>query len=204
MTSICCVPRNLSGEEVEAFRERLCAVAERQFAERGFEGVSLRSVTEELGCSRMTPYRYFEDKAAIFAAVRAAAYRRFAAAQEKAAADSAVSDRLGALGRAYVSFGIDEPHAYRLMFELAQPDPDGHPELREAEARAWAPIRDGVRATVDAGLLAGDPDVLAHLFWAGVHGIVSLSLAGKLSHGLRLEQLVGPMLLLLFRGALPA
>ncbi|MDP6541055.1 MAG: helix-turn-helix domain-containing protein, partial [Planctomycetota bacterium] len=63
------MPRNLSGEEVEAFRERLRAVAERQFAERGFDGVSLRSITDELGCSRMTPYRYFRDKADIFAAV---------------------------------------------------------------------------------------------------------------------------------------
>ncbi len=199
------MPRNLSSEEVEAFRERLRVVAERQFAQRGFEGVSLRTITEELGCSRMTPYRYFADKAAIFAAVRALAYERFAAAQEKAAADaSEPAGRLGALGRAYVAFAVAEPHAYRLMFELAQPDPDEHPELREAEARAWAPIRDGMQAAVDAGLLDGDPNVLAHAFWGGVHGIVSLHLAGKLAHGASIDDVAEPMLMLLFRGALPA
>lgn len=197
-------PRNLSSDDVEAFRERLREVAERQFAERGFEGVSLRSITEELGCSRMTPYRYFADKADIFAAVRTSAYRRFAAVQEKAAADAADPvARLTALGRTYIQFATAQPNAYRLMFELAQPDPDDHPELREAEARSWAPIRGGIQAAVDAGLLEGDVAVLAHAFWSGVHGMVSLHLAGKLVHGARLEQLAEPMLVQLFRGALP-
>jgi AcrR family transcriptional regulator len=198
------MPRNLSGEAVSAFRERLCAVAERQFAKDGFDGVSLRTITEALGCSRMTPYRYFEDKADIFAAVRTSAYRRFAAAQEKAAAEvGEPAARLSALGRAYVAFALDQPNAYRLMFELAQPDPDDHPELREAEAHAWAPLQGGVRTAVDAGLLEGNVDVLAHAFWAGVHGLVSLHLAGKLVHGATLEELLEPMLRQLFRGAMP-
>jgi AcrR family transcriptional regulator len=198
------MPRNLSPEDVASFRERLCHVAERQFAERGFDGVSLRTITDELGCSRMTPYRYFEDKAEIYAAVRASAYERFSTAQEEAmASGEGAVGRLTELGRAYVSFAIEAPHAYRLMFELAQPDPGEHPELRVAEGRAWAPIRDGIQALVDDGVLAGDAVVLAHTFWSGVHGIVSLHLAGKLSHGLALEELVQPMLRQLFRGALP-
>lgn len=197
------MPRNLSGDEVESFRERVRDVAERQFAERGFDGVSLRSITDELGCSRMTPYRYFRDKADIFAAVRTAAYQRFAAAQRSAAAGSAdPATSLAALGQAYVAFAAAEPDAYRLMFEMAQPDPDDHPELREAEAEAWAPIRDGIRAAVEAGTLQGDPHLIAHAFWAGVHGIVSLHLAGKLVHGASLEELAEPMLRQLFRGAL--
>ena len=78
--------------------------------------------------------------------------------------------RLLALGKAYVDFALAEPHAYRLMFELGQPDPDGHPELREAELRAWAPLREAVRAAVEAGRLRGDVDLLAHGFWLGTAG----------------------------------
>ncbi len=196
------MPRNLTGEEVESFRESVREVAERQFAQRGFQGVSLRTIAEELGCSRMTPYRYFRDKADIFASVRTSAYLRFAAAQEKAAAESSdPAESLAALGRAYIAFAVAEPDAYRLMFELAQPDPDDHPELREAEAHAWAPLRDGIRAAVDAGAIEGDPNVLAHGFWAGVHGLASLHLAGKLAHGASLDELVDPMLRQLFVGA---
>jgi hypothetical protein len=33
---------------------------------------------------------------------------------------------------------------------------------------------------VKAGILAGDPQLLAHVFWASLHGLVVLHLAGKL------------------------
>lgn len=195
------MPRNLTGEDVEAFRQRLCEVAERFFVERGYEGVSLRALADELGVSRMTPYRYFADKAEIFVAVRTAAYQRFAAAQEKAAAEEREPGRrLLALGRAYLAFALEEPRAYALMFELSQPDPDGHPELREAELRSWTPLRRAVADAVAAGRLEGDADQLAHGFWAGVHGLVSLHLAGKLAHGLGIEALAEPMLRQLFHG----
>ena len=74
----------LSPVEVEAFRDSLCAVATERFAERGYEGVTLRGLARELGCSPMTPYRYFENKAEIFEAVRTAAFERFAAALQQA------------------------------------------------------------------------------------------------------------------------
>jgi hypothetical protein len=86
------------------------------------------------------------------------------------------------------------------MFELGQPDPDGYPELRDAELRAWAPLRGGVGAAVAAGALAGDPDEIAHVFWGGVHGVVSLHLAGKLVFGRSLETVLEPMLRTLSEG----
>ena len=60
-----------------------------------------------------------------------------------------------------IRFAVERPDAYRLMFELGQPDPDGYPGLREAELRAWAPLHGGVGAAVAAGVLAGDPDEIA-------------------------------------------
>ncbi len=57
-----CVPRAaLQPQEVEDFRERLCRVATRRFAEHGHAGVSLRQLAVELGCSPMTPYRDFRE-----------------------------------------------------------------------------------------------------------------------------------------------
>ena len=79
------MPRNLSATAVDAFRARLCAVAEQRFARSGVEGVTMRQLADALGCSPMTPYRYFRDKDEILAAVRAAAFDRFASALEEAA-----------------------------------------------------------------------------------------------------------------------
>jgi len=68
------VPRILSEDEIQDFRTSLCEVAERLFADCGYEGVTLRAIAAELGCSPMTPYRYFDNKEAIFTAVRMAAF----------------------------------------------------------------------------------------------------------------------------------
>jgi AcrR family transcriptional regulator len=179
----------LSETEVERFRDALCEVATRRFAEHGFDGVTLRALAAELGCSPMTPYRYFENKAEIFQVVCAAAFERFASRQEAAAASSREhGPRLRALAEAYLRFALDEPHAYRIMFELDPPAAERSPGAQES--RAWQAIRSAVADAVSDGFLDGDPDDRAHLFWSGMHGMVALHLAGKLVLGRNLEELV--------------
>jgi len=178
------VPRTaLSDADIADFREQLCAVAERLFAERGYPGVTLRALASELDVSPMTPYRYFRDKADIFAAVRAAGFRRFADAQEAAfAAETHPERRLRDMARSYVEFARREPHAYRIMFEMNPlQDVAQYPELVAQQVRGWEPLLHAVGAAIEAGLLAGDATHLAHVFWAGVHGIASLYLAGTYS-----------------------
>ena len=129
--------RRFSPEEIEAQRARVVRAAEGLFAEHGFEGVTLRSLAAALGQSSTTAYRYFEGKAAIFTATRIAAYERFAEAQEKVCREiDDVDERLACLGDAYARFALDEPDAYRLMFELKQPPAGRTDELRRAENRA--------------------------------------------------------------------
>ena len=77
------MPRVLSDTDVADFRDRLCEAAERLFAERGPDAVTMRQLASELGVSPMTPYRYFEDKEDILAAVRANGFTRFAEALTK-------------------------------------------------------------------------------------------------------------------------
>jgi AcrR family transcriptional regulator len=186
----------LSPVDVERFRESLCEVATRLFAEHGYSGVTLRAIASDLGCSPMTPYRYFRDKAEIFEAVRRAAFARFADSQSAAAASHSGDPigRLQRLAHAYIDFALREPHAYRIMFELdPRPDVDerGPPD---EERRAWQVMRSAVSDAVDTGVLVGNSDTLAHLFWSGVHGLVALHLAGKLELGRSLSDLIDPFL----------
>jgi len=199
------VPRAaLSDAEISAFRDRICEAATHLFATQGYDAITLRSIAAEVGCSPMTPYRYFEDKDEIFALVRAGAFRRFAEQQEASIAHvSAPADKLRALGIAYVEFALAEPDAYRLMFELHQDPAADHPELFDEGHRAWLPMRNAVAEAIDAGVLEGDADTIAHVFWAGVHGLVSLELAGKLNLGRDLASLVAPMQETMFIGNSP-
>jgi len=181
----------LTVEELGAFRGRAVTAATRLFAERGYRGVTLRSLAKELGVSPMTPYRYFENKEELFAMVRTEAFRRFADAQRDAVAwIEEPEDALRMLGRAYVSFALDEPDAYHIMFELLQAPAGTYPELEAEQARAFSYLHEAVKAAVNAGLLEGESLRRAHYLWAQIHGLVSLHLAGKLVMGCSFEELV--------------
>src|ERR1700760_4149255 len=98
------MPRVLTDTDVADFRERLCEAAERLFAERGPDAVTMRQLAAELGVSPMTPYRYFEDKEDILAAVRANGFNRFAEALENARESAKGARARGrAVGEAYVT-----------------------------------------------------------------------------------------------------
>ena len=191
----------LSSGEISAFRERICAAAFELFATQGYAAVTMRAIATKIGCSPMTPYRYFVNKSEIFALVSAEAFRRFADAQDQAVLGlTDPTERLCASGVSYVAFAIAEPDAYRIMFEL-DPGPDcDNPEWVEQGARAWSVMRTAVGMAVDAGLLVGDPDILAHQFWASVHGLVSLHISGKLMLGKEIGELVAPMMRSLIAG----
>jgi AcrR family transcriptional regulator len=177
------MPRTLSKTQVEDFRDRLIETATRLFAERGPEAFTMRQLAAELGCSAMTPYRYFKDKDEILAAVRASAFDSFAVTMESAfnQPDVPVPERSAAVGNAYVDFAFAHPEAYKLMFDLSQPDESAYPELVKATTRAKQTMTQYVRAMVEAGLLDGDPERMGVVFWAALHGAVVLQLAGKLA-----------------------
>ena len=117
------MPKTLSDQDIADFRDRLCDVAERLFAERGPEAVTMRQLAVELKVSPMTPYRYFQDKDAMMAAVRARGFSRHADALEAAYASSSGTslERSGVVAEAYVRFALENPQAYKLMFDFQQP-----------------------------------------------------------------------------------
>jgi len=198
------MPRSLSDTEIESFRSDLCCVAARMFAEHGFEGVTLRRIAAALGVSAMTPYRYFANKDEIFQAVRMNGFRRLAERVEAAIRDEPDPlERLRACYRAYVRFGLDEPHLYRTMFQL---DPPKEPLTAEQEAiveSSWAPVRRVLGALVEAGVIEGDAHQLAVICWVQAHGFVSLQLAEKLRANVDVDVLLDSMFHLFVRGTRP-
>lgn len=174
------MPKTLSDEDIRAFRENMRRVAENAFATRGPQGVTMRELARELGCSAMTPYRYFRDKEELLATVRAAAFNRFSERLEAAVHGAEESRRGEALIEAYVAFAFDEPHAYRLMFDLAQPDSASYPELVSASGRAWRMLGAHFEPLVESGQLTGDAQLIGYAYWASLHGFTMLALANQL------------------------
>jgi AcrR family transcriptional regulator len=178
------MPRVLTETDVADFRERLCAAAERLFAEKGPDAVTMRQLAAELGVSPMTPYRYFRDKDDILAAVRTNGFTQFAEALEQARERGGSARAKGAaVGEAYVNFAFEHPHTYKLMFDLNQPLDEHYPELVEAGRRARDTMSAWVRDQIAAGEMSGDPEEIGTMFWAATHGAIVLEMAGKLPPG---------------------
>jgi AcrR family transcriptional regulator len=197
------LPKTLNPDDIAAFRERLCEVAERLFAERGPEAVTVRELAAELGVSPMTPYRYFTDKDAMLAAVRARAFDRFAAAME---ADFAAHQALGKgykgePANPYVEFALGHPAAYRMMFDVTQPTFTLYPDLVRAMDRARATMSLGVRHASNQGWVKDqDIDLVSHMIWATMHGPIMLELAGLLDGKIGARVLASRALAALTRG----
>lgn len=165
-------------------------------AEGGLVAVTMRSIAARVGCSAMTPYGYFPDRAAILAGLRDAAFLRFADALHAAA--EAVDDpleRLARVGHAYVAFARRQTPAYRLMFELERPS-----EMTAAGHAAWAEIHAAITFAISKDVLAGDADSLAHIFWSSMHGLCALHIAGRLQGGRTIDELIDPLMLALVAG----
>src|SRR5580765_5767036 len=161
------MPRVLSDTDVADFRERLCEAAERLFAEKGPDAVTMRQLAADLGVSPMTPYRYFQDKEDILAAVRANGFNRFADALEAARATVGSARAKGAaVGEAYLNFAFEHPHTYKLMFDLNQPHEAHYPELVAAGRRASETMSGYVKDQVSEGVMQGDPEKIGLMFWA--------------------------------------
>lgn len=173
------MPKVLSAADIEAFRERLCDAAEEKFAAHGPEAVTMRDLAVAMGVSPMTPYRYFKDKDAILAAVRARAFNRFAQAMEDAF-DRMKGKTPSQPGSAYIDFALNNRAAYRMMFDTSQPTAENYPDLQKAMDRAKATMTAGWKHMKAKGLIQGDVDMLGHIYWSAMHGPIMLEFAGLL------------------------
>jgi AcrR family transcriptional regulator len=188
------VRKKLSSEEIEAFRARSVLAAEALFAQGGIGAVTMRNLASELGCSATMPYSYFDNHEALISALRGAVFARFADSQrEVAQKPGSARHQLARIGRAYVDFALQHPDAYKLMFTL-EPPKERYPELERETKRSFAPLLSAMKDAVKTGEVQGPASTAAHLFWAQLHGLVSLQFANKFNFGTPLEELLEAVL----------
>ncbi|WP_408588148.1 TetR/AcrR family transcriptional regulator [Novosphingobium sp.] len=195
----------LTKEQVADVRQKIREVAERHIARDGPQGASMRAIAAEMGWTAASLYRYYASKAALLDATRAAAYERFSNCIETAGQSGGdMWEKSRAIGDAYADFAFREPAAYQLIFAFEQEEADKSAELRAAQARAGNLMTRYVRDMVEAGLLEGDADHIAHAYWAVLHGLVVLQMAGKLDPALPFDTLRHSAARLITRGARPS
>jgi len=163
-------------------RQALLRAAEAALEARGIQHLSLRELSRELGVSHASPQRHFPSKQDLINALAITGFERLSAAVARAAEARGgdFNARLTKAASAYVGFALKHPALFALMFE-AKRRPGMLPELRTAVIAAFSHIPKLLQEGQEAGIIiAGDPDRLALTLGAALHGLVSMSIEGKI------------------------
>lgn len=156
----------------EVYRQHILEVAERVFAENGFDSAKLQDISRLAELSMGTIYAVFASKEELF---RAILDTRGADLLELARAGTgADGDPRGALERlveAYVDYFLTHPHFLRMHLRLGTSWVLGPSANGEAPARLWREIHALQAELMRRGVAAGafvdeDPAFLAKVFSA--------------------------------------
>ena len=165
-----------------AERERLIVATARELAEQqGWDAVTTRLLAERIEYSQPVLYSHFRGKREIIGAVALEGAAEMAV-ELRAAASTADGPRarVAALARSYLDFADRNPAVYDAMFQL-----DGG--LAFAAEDTPEPLKDAFAALLEnLGEVAGDgvdPGLFTEVFWAAVHGLATLTRAGRLPPG---------------------
>ncbi|MGW0788932.1 TetR/AcrR family transcriptional regulator [Streptomyces sp. NPDC002911] len=156
-----------------ALRQALIDGARDILAERGHEHFSLNEVARRAGVSTSAPYRHFDNRDELLAAVAADGYATLHRCLEEAALVAGSPDeRLLRLGGAYVRFAQEHPGLFVTMFRRPGKAPD------TVGIQAYEVLRHAVVEAQQADLLSSVPsaELLTRSIWATVHGLSVLSL----------------------------
>ncbi|MDQ1022773.1 AcrR family transcriptional regulator [Streptomyces umbrinus] len=169
-------------ERERAGRERLILATARELAEQqGWDAVTTRRLAERIEYSQPVLYSHFRGKREIIGAVALEGAAEMAA-ELRAAASAADGSRarVAALARVYLDFAERNPAVYEAMFQL-----DGG--LAFAKEETPEPLKDAFAALLESlGEVAGDgvhPALFTEVFWAALHGVATLTRAGRLPPG---------------------
>ena len=161
-----------------AARRQLIVDTARRVAEaEGWDAVTTRRLSTEIEYSQPVLYKHFSGMDQVAAAVAVDGFAELARRLGTGRTDAETpGDALTRIARGYLDFARDNPAVYDAMFTgrttLHFAQADTPPEL----VAAFGGLREAV------SLIAGeaDADTLTEVFWAALHGLVSLSRGGRL------------------------
>ena len=168
----------------ENVREKILNAARELFVKEGYDAVSMRKIGARIDYSAMAPYRYFPDKESILRELCLEDFRNLRQAIDRIITEDDPIERIRQIARAYVNFALEYPHQYRLLFMTPLPR-EAHLEkefIEHPEMDGYAKLKETIAEGVAAGRFReghDDPELLSQLFWAGLHGIVSLHIVHK-------------------------
>jgi len=166
----------------ENLRTLLLQETGRTISSRGVNALSMRTLAADVGTSTTAVYSLFGGKPGLLAALFEESFAGFGAAQRAVPVTGDVLADFAALARAYWEWARDHPDLYGVMFSQVLGEFERTREQAAAAEATIEPLSALVESAIRAGILTGDAAIITFAIWAGVHGVVSLVLAGCAPH----------------------
>jgi AcrR family transcriptional regulator len=166
-------------------RRLIIEAARTMFAREGYENTTMRGIADRIGYTATAIYHHFADKHALMLELCAIDFRALGAALTAIGGITDPVERIRQMGRNYVRFAVEHPEQFRFMFLTDRPSPrpedlnktdpgeHGYQFLKQAVQEAIAERR--FRPEYK------DPDLLAQILWAGVHGVATLHVNARIT-----------------------
>jgi AcrR family transcriptional regulator len=164
-------------------RDLILAAARRIFAREGAAALTMRRIAEAIEYSPGTIYLHFANREEIALLLVREGFEKLLAAFGPASTVADPVERLRALGRAYLGFGLADAQTYKLIFMedakfvssvLA---PENRAALDDPSQRAFDLLASTIAAAVASGQFKPvDSERAADAIWAALHGVLSLKI----------------------------
>ena len=163
----------------DSIRTQILDAARDLFVRDGVEAVTMRAIARRIEYTPTTIYHHFRDKHTLLLELCTLDMQRLGLAFQSIGRIEDPAERTRRFGLAYVDFAIDNPGIYRFLFMTPKPgvmsDANADPS-QNAYLMLLQAVTEGIRAGRYRPEFV-DPQQLAQILWAAVHGIVSLRIA---------------------------
>ncbi len=164
-------------------RRLILDTTRRLLVKEGYHNLSMRKIAKSIDYSATSIYLHFESKDALLHALIDEGMQRLYDAFTDIVGQFPEQPvaRLRALCKEFITFGLDNPEYYEIMFQLRPEQMERYPAEKYRRARRNLDIiAEALAEGAEGGVFTvKDARVSASTIWASLHGTVSLLLAER-------------------------
>ncbi len=169
--------------EKAELKELILAAAKKILLKEGQEGLSIRKIATEIEYSPATIYLYYADKDAILHELMELGFMQMNKYMVQAFAEQDPVRRIHSIGKAYVTFGLENPDWYDLMFNSDKPMKHIEKCMEDWDEgmAMFNFLSMSCKEAIEKLHLKGlEERILALHLWSTVHGLVNLAQTERL------------------------
>ena len=165
----------------QELRNHILQAARKIALDEGWQAVTIRKIADQVEYSAPAIYEYFESKEAILLALMEEGFHIMLAELEGIVGRNFQPvDYLIEIGRLYWQFAWQNPELYQVMHGLGGV-PFGTAQAPEDAKKLFEFVKDAVSNARGAlGIETSVTDEMIEIVWAMLHGLVSLSMSGRI------------------------